>query len=44
MKIKDLITMLEKDGWHQVRMKGSHRPYGGAFERGHPRITGEFEW
>jgi len=27
MKIKDLIKLLEKDGWFLVRIKGSHRQY-----------------
>jgi len=27
MKVRDLIDMLEADGWFQVRMKGSHRQY-----------------
>ncbi len=27
MKIRDLIKLLEDDGWKQVRMRGSHRQY-----------------
>ncbi len=27
MKVRELIKMLEKDGWEQVRMRGSHRQY-----------------
>jgi len=27
MKVKDLIALLEADGWLQVRMKGSHRQF-----------------
>jgi predicted RNA binding protein YcfA (HicA-like mRNA interferase family) len=27
MKIKELIRLLEQDGWSQVRMKGSHRQF-----------------
>ena len=27
MKVKELITILEKNGWEQVRMRGSHRQY-----------------
>jgi predicted RNA binding protein YcfA (HicA-like mRNA interferase family) len=27
MKIRDLIKMLEADGWRQVRMRGSHRQF-----------------
>ena len=27
MKVNELIALLEKDGWVQVRMKGSHRQF-----------------
>jgi len=27
MKVKELIKILEKDGWDQARMRGSHRQY-----------------
>ena len=27
MKVKDLIKLIEVDGWIQVRMKGSHRKF-----------------
>ena len=27
MKVRELIDILEADGWFQVRMKGSHRQY-----------------
>jgi predicted RNA binding protein YcfA (HicA-like mRNA interferase family) len=27
MKARDLIKMIEKDGWFLVRQKGSHRQY-----------------
>lgn len=25
MKVRELIKLLAEDGWHQVRMRGSHR-------------------
>jgi predicted RNA binding protein YcfA (HicA-like mRNA interferase family) len=34
MKVKDLIRLIEFDGWVQVRMRGSHRQYK------HPRKSG----
>ena len=34
MKVKDLIALLEVDGWQQVRHKGSHRQFH------HPAKTG----
>ena len=27
MKVKELIKILEKDGWEQARMRESHRQY-----------------
>ena len=27
MKVKELQSLLENDGWFVVRTKGSHRPY-----------------
>ena len=27
MKVKDVIALIEKDGWYQVRRKGSHRQF-----------------
>ena len=26
-KVKELLAMIEKDGWYQVRQRGSHRQY-----------------
>ena len=27
MKYKEVVKLIEKDGWYQVRQKGSHRAY-----------------
>ena len=34
MKIKEAITLLEKEGWYLARTKGSHRQYK------HPSLKG----
>jgi predicted RNA binding protein YcfA (HicA-like mRNA interferase family) len=34
VKVRDLIALIESDGWTQVRMKGSHRQFR------HPRKPG----
>ncbi|MDT0617897.1 type II toxin-antitoxin system HicA family toxin [Salinisphaera sp. P385] len=34
MKVKELIRLVEADGWEQVRMRGSHRQFK------HPRKAG----
>lgn len=44
MKVRDIIKMLEKDGWYLVSIKGSHRHYkhptkpGKATVAGHPNV------
>jgi len=37
MKVREVIKMLEADGWHLVRMKGSHRQYKHSVKPG--RVT-----
>jgi predicted RNA binding protein YcfA (HicA-like mRNA interferase family) len=43
VKIRDLITMVEADGWRHIATKGSHRQYkhpskpGRVTVPGHPR-------
>ena len=27
MKVRDVLRLLEADGWYQVRMRGSHRQF-----------------
>jgi predicted RNA binding protein YcfA (HicA-like mRNA interferase family) len=27
IKYRDVVQLIEDDGWHQVRQKGSHRAY-----------------
>jgi predicted RNA binding protein YcfA (HicA-like mRNA interferase family) len=27
MKYKEVVNLVERDGWYQVRQKGSHRGY-----------------
>ena len=27
MKVKEIIKIIEMDGWYEVRQKGSHRQY-----------------
>jgi predicted RNA binding protein YcfA (HicA-like mRNA interferase family) len=27
MKVKEVIKLIEKDGWTQIRMRGSHRQF-----------------
>lgn len=41
MKVKDLIKLLEVDGWYQVRMKGSHRQFHHPTKKGTVTVAGK---
>jgi predicted RNA binding protein YcfA (HicA-like mRNA interferase family) len=41
MKVKELIKILEKDGWEQARMRGSHRQYRHPDKRGVVTVAGK---
>ncbi|MBN1592460.1 MAG: type II toxin-antitoxin system HicA family toxin [Candidatus Coatesbacteria bacterium] len=40
MKVRELIRMIEKDGWRLVRQKGSHRQYKHDSKTGLVTISG----
>jgi len=40
MKIREVIKMIEKDGWYLVRVKGSHRQYKHSSKKGLVTISG----
>ncbi len=40
MKIRDVIKLIEKDGWYLVRIKGSHRQYKHPSKKGLVTISG----
>ena len=41
MKVKDLIRLIESDGWRQERMRGSHRQYKHKTKLGTVTISGK---
>ena len=41
MKVKDVIKMIEKDGWFVVRTKGSHRQFKHEIKKGLVTIAGK---
>lgn len=40
MKIREVIKLIEADGWYLVRMKGSHRQYKHPTKPGRVTIAG----
>lgn len=41
MKVKDLIALIEADGWQQVRHKGSHRQFHHPTKSGTVTVAGK---
>jgi predicted RNA binding protein YcfA (HicA-like mRNA interferase family) len=41
MKVRELIALIEADGWLKVRMKGSHRQFHHPTKRGTVTISGK---
>ena len=41
MKIRDIINMIENDGWYLVRTRGSHRQYKHDIKKGLVTISGK---
>ena len=41
MKIREVIKLLEADGWRQVRMRGSHRQFHHPAKRGTVTVAGK---
>jgi predicted RNA binding protein YcfA (HicA-like mRNA interferase family) len=40
MKVREVIKILEKDGWYLIRTKGSHRQYKHPTKKGLVTIAG----
>jgi predicted RNA binding protein YcfA (HicA-like mRNA interferase family) len=41
MKVRGLITLIEADGWFQVRMRGSHRQFRHPTKAGTVTVAGK---
>jgi predicted RNA binding protein YcfA (HicA-like mRNA interferase family) len=41
MKVRDVIRLLEQDGWYWVRTSGSHRQYKHLAKRGLVTVPGK---
>jgi predicted RNA binding protein YcfA (HicA-like mRNA interferase family) len=42
MKIREVIKLIEKDGWYLMRVKGDHRQYKHPSKKGLVTISGHF--
>ena len=40
MKVRDVIKVIEADGWYQVSMEGDHRQYKHSIKQGRVTIAG----
>ena len=40
MKVKEIIKLIEADGWYLARQKGSHKQYKHSFKKGLVTISG----
>jgi predicted RNA binding protein YcfA (HicA-like mRNA interferase family) len=41
MKIREIIKLIEADGWYRVNTEGSHRQYKHAVKKGRVTIAGK---
>lgn len=41
MKVREIIRLIEKDGWYLVRTRGSHRQYKHPWKEGLVTIAGK---
>ncbi|MGF1541613.1 MAG: type II toxin-antitoxin system HicA family toxin [Pleurocapsa sp.] len=41
MKVKEIIKLIEKDGWYLVRTRGSHRQYKHQIKMGIVTVPGK---
>jgi len=41
MRVRDVIRQLQKDGWKQIRMKGSHRQFHHPEKPGTVTVSGK---
>jgi predicted RNA binding protein YcfA (HicA-like mRNA interferase family) len=41
MKVRELVKLLQEDGWEQMRMRGSHRQFRHAAKPGTITVAGK---
>jgi predicted RNA binding protein YcfA (HicA-like mRNA interferase family) len=40
MKVREVIALIEQDGWRRVRAKGGHRQYKHSSKKGRVTVSG----
>jgi predicted RNA binding protein YcfA (HicA-like mRNA interferase family) len=41
MKVRDVIKLIEADGWYRIKAKGGHRQYKHPVKRGRVTVPGQ---
>jgi predicted RNA binding protein YcfA (HicA-like mRNA interferase family) len=41
MKVREIIRLLEADGWYKIKSRGGHRQYRHATKRGRVTVPGQ---
>ena len=41
MKVRDIIKLIENDGWYRIKAKGGHRQYKHPVKRGRVTVPGQ---
>jgi predicted RNA binding protein YcfA (HicA-like mRNA interferase family) len=41
MKVRDIIKLIEADGWYRIKAKGGHRQYKHPVKRGRVTVPGQ---
>jgi predicted RNA binding protein YcfA (HicA-like mRNA interferase family) len=41
MKVREIIKLIEKDGWYRIKAKGGHRQYKHSTKRGRVTVPGK---
>jgi len=44
MKVRNIIKLLETDGWYLVAIKGSHRQYKHPMKKGRVTVAGKLNY
>jgi predicted RNA binding protein YcfA (HicA-like mRNA interferase family) len=41
MKVREIIKLIEADGWYRIKAKGGHRQYKHSVKRGRVTVPGQ---